>query len=78
MLGYKFDYEKKVWGGDIILLRPIYFRASRLKYALKELAKVKGKILDINLIETRIKTKEGDEVLVPNSLLLKFKVEKKN
>ncbi len=36
---------------------------------------VKGKILDINLIETRIKTKEGDEVLVPNSLLLRNKVE---
>jgi len=47
VLGYKFDYEKKVWGGDIIRLRPIYFRASRLKYALKELAKVKGKILDL-------------------------------
>jgi len=45
--GYKFDYEKKVWGGDIIRVKPIYFRASRLKYALEELKKVKGKILDL-------------------------------
>jgi len=45
--GYKFDYEKKVWGGDIIRVKPIYFRASRLKYALEELKSVKGRVLDL-------------------------------
>jgi small-conductance mechanosensitive channel len=38
---------------------------------------VEGKILDINLIETRIKVKEGDEILVPNSMLLKSELRKK-
>jgi small conductance mechanosensitive channel len=37
---------------------------------------VKGKIIDINLVETKLKTKEGDEVLVPNSLLLKSEIKK--
>jgi SAM-dependent methyltransferase len=45
--GYKFDYESKVWGGDIIRLSPIYFRASRLYWALKSLQAVKGKVLDV-------------------------------
>lgn len=32
---------------------------------------VDGKVIEINLIETRVKTSEGDEVLIPNSLILK-------
>src|SRR3989338_9828471 len=56
----------------------IHYRAHLKKDDNIVIDNVKGKILDINLIETRIKTKEEDEVLVPNSLLLKFKVEKKN
>lgn len=47
MSGYKFDYEKKVWGGDILRLSPIHFRASRLYYALLAIKKVKGKLLDV-------------------------------
>lgn len=49
MGGYKFDYETKVWGGDVIRLSPVYFRASRLCWALKALKKVKesGKVLDV-------------------------------
>ena len=42
-----------------------------------EVNTVKGKILDINLVETKIKTKEGDEILVPNSFLLKSEILKK-
>jgi len=41
-----------------------------------EIDTVKGKILDIDLIETKIKTKEGDIVLVPNSFLLKGELRK--
>lgn len=46
MAGYLFDYEKKVWGGDLIRLSPIHFRALRLFYLLKALKDVKGKVLD--------------------------------
>ncbi|MBU2640122.1 MAG: mechanosensitive ion channel [Nanoarchaeota archaeon] len=37
---------------------------------------VKGKVSKVELIETRIKTKEGDEIFIPNSLLLKSEVRK--
>ncbi len=47
MGGYKFDYEKKVWGGEILRLSPVHFRALRLKYALESLKDVKGKVLDV-------------------------------
>ena len=47
MSGYKFDYEKKVWGGEILRLSPIHFRASRLFWALKEIPNKKGKLLDV-------------------------------
>lgn len=47
MLGYKFDYERKMWGGGVIRLSPWYFRASRLYWALKALRKVKGEVLDV-------------------------------
>ena len=47
MSGYKFDYEKKVWGGEKLRLSPVHFRASRLYYALIELKGVRGKILDV-------------------------------
>ena len=42
-----------------------------------EIKTLEGKILDINLVETRIKTKESDEVIVPNSMLLKSEIRKK-
>ncbi|MAF51350.1 MAG: hypothetical protein CMH64_04645 [Nanoarchaeota archaeon] len=42
-----------------------------------EVDTVMGKVLDINLVETKIKTKEGDEILVPNSFLLKRSIRKK-
>ena len=38
---------------------------------------VEGKVISINLIETTVKTKQGDEVLVPNSMLLKSELRKK-
>jgi ubiquinone/menaquinone biosynthesis C-methylase UbiE len=47
MSGYRFDYEEKVWGGETLRLNPAHFRASRLMYALSELKKVKGKVLDV-------------------------------
>lgn len=47
MSGYKFDYEKKVWGGEILRLSPIHFRAPRLYYALLALKDVNGKLLDV-------------------------------
>ena len=47
MSGYKFDYEKKVWGGEMLRLSPIYLRASRLFFALKDIKNENGKLLDI-------------------------------
>lgn len=47
MSGYKFDYEEKVWGGAKLRMSPIYFRASRLYWALKEIPDKNGKLLDI-------------------------------
>ena len=37
---------------------------------------VKGKIIYINLVETRIQTKEGDIIYIPNTLLTKSEVRK--
>jgi len=45
--GYKFDYEKKVAGGDIIRVKPYYFRASRLYWALRTIKSHRGKLLDV-------------------------------
>ena len=47
MSGYKFDYEKKVWGGEKLRINPFHFRASRLYFAVKELREKKGKLLDV-------------------------------
>jgi small conductance mechanosensitive channel len=37
---------------------------------------VKGKIIYINLVETRVQTKEGDIIYIPNTLLTKSEVRK--
>lgn len=42
MVGYRFDYEEKVWGGETLRLSPIHFRAPRLFYALQALKNVRG------------------------------------
>lgn len=47
MVGYKFNYENKVWGGEILRKSPIHFRAARLQFALKALENVSGKVLDV-------------------------------
>jgi len=47
MSGYKFDYEKKVWGGERLRINPFHFRASRLYFAVRQLKEKKGKLLDI-------------------------------
>jgi len=39
---------------------------------------VEGEILHINLVETKIKNKNGDVVFIPNSMLMKDKVKKKS
>ena len=38
---------------------------------------VEGKVMEVDMQETRIKTKDGDMVVMPNSLLLKNKIIKK-
>jgi len=45
--GYKFDYEKKVWGGETLRLSPVHFRAPRLFYGLRALRSVSGRVLDV-------------------------------
>lgn len=47
MAGYLFNYEDKVWGGEILRLNPFHFRALRLKYLLNALKDTKGKLLDV-------------------------------
>jgi len=42
-----FDYEKIVWGGGLIRLRPTYFSARRLKKTLKAIKNCDGKLLDV-------------------------------
>ena len=43
----QFDYESKIWGGSKVRLSPFYLGASRLEFALKDLKKIKGKILEV-------------------------------
>lgn len=43
----KFNYEKKVWGGNQIEISPSYIQALKLKYALTALESTKGKVLDV-------------------------------
>jgi len=47
MSSYKFNYEKKISGGERLRLSPVHFRASRLYWALKEIRNSKGKLLDV-------------------------------
>jgi ubiquinone/menaquinone biosynthesis C-methylase UbiE len=41
------DYEKRIWGHHTVKLSPWSFNALRLRYALLDLASVKGKVLDV-------------------------------
>ena len=41
-----------------------------------EVKDVSGKVVEINLTETRIETKDKEIVLLPNSLLLREKIKK--
>jgi small-conductance mechanosensitive channel len=43
-----------------------------------QLNETEGKVLHVNLIETKIKTKKGDIVYIPNSILTKSELTKKN
>lgn len=47
MVRLKFDYEKKIWGGGIIRLRPQYFSALRLATTLKVIKSSRGRLLDL-------------------------------
>lgn len=38
---------------------------------------IEGKVIDINLIETKVKTKSGDVIYIPNSFLTKNEVKKR-
>lgn len=42
-----FDYESKVWGGIEIKPTPFYIQGLKLKYTLKDLEDVKGRVIDI-------------------------------
>ena len=41
-----------------------------------EIKGIKGKIIDRNLVEIKIKTKNGDELIIPNSVFLREQVKK--
>ena len=41
-----------------------------------EIKEVKGKVVEITLTEVKIKTKDNEVVLIPNSLLFKEKIKK--
>ena len=41
-----------------------------------EIKGIKGKIIDRNLVEIKIKTKNGDELIIPNSIFLREQVKK--
>ena len=43
-----------------------------------QLNETEGKVLHVNLIETKIRTKKGDIVYIPNSILTKSELTKKN
>jgi ubiquinone/menaquinone biosynthesis C-methylase UbiE len=47
VMKFKFDYEKKLYGGEVLRMTPFHFRSSRLFYLLKALKDVKGKVLDV-------------------------------
>lgn len=42
-----FDYEKKIWGGQRIKPSLFYVQGLKLRYALKDLSDVKGRVLDV-------------------------------
>jgi SAM-dependent methyltransferase len=43
----QFNYESKLWGSSPVRLSPNYIQALKLKYALKALEKVEGRVLDL-------------------------------
>lgn len=47
MAGYLFNYEEKIWGGETLRLSPVHLRALRLRYALRALKGIKGRVLDV-------------------------------
>jgi SAM-dependent methyltransferase len=42
-----FDYETKVWGANEVRLSPKYIQALKLRYCLRDLRPVRGRVLDV-------------------------------
>ncbi|MBT4174954.1 mechanosensitive ion channel [archaeon] len=55
----------------------VHFRQIVKKGDYIQVDSVEGKVIEVDMQETKIKTKEGDTVMLPNSLLLKHKITKK-
>ena len=54
----------------------VHFRQIVKKGDYIQIDSVEGEVIEVDMQETRIKTKEGDTVMLPNSLLLKHKIVK--
>ena len=65
------DFVPNLVAGIYIIQKKIIKKGENIS-----ITSVTGEIVEINLIETRVRTKEGDEVLVPNSILFKSELRK--
>ena len=55
----------------------IYFKKKIRKNEIIRFEQAEGKVTKITLLDTRLKMKDGDIVIVPNTLILKSKIVKK-
>ncbi|MBT5288530.1 mechanosensitive ion channel, partial [archaeon] len=55
----------------------IYFKKKIRKNEYISFEQAEGKVTKINLLDTRLKMKDGDVVIVPNTLIQKSKIVKK-
>ncbi len=69
-LGIK-DFVPNVMAGMLIHRKGFLKEGDKVQYK-----DVRGKIIHLNLVETRIETKSGDIIYVPNSLISKTEIKK--
>ncbi len=68
ILAFK-DIIPNITAGFVMHSKGLYKKGDNISVGAAE-----GKIIDLDIMETKIKTKSGDVILVPNSLLMKSEI----
>ncbi|MBU2589820.1 MAG: mechanosensitive ion channel [Nanoarchaeota archaeon] len=68
ILAFK-DIIPNITAGFMMHSKGLYQKGDKISVGTAE-----GKIVDLDIMETKIQTKEGDIILIPNSLLMKSKI----